>query len=129
MSFADPTALAGYGATSLTYTGATSASMARQAEGRYISSNIGTNDEPLLLYINSDFKPSGISTFTVKMTLAKNVAPINGVPQPDDILIVSTQVKLPHRSFSTTDMQKLFMGISTIFNDSTMLAKLGRGER
>lgn len=129
MSFADPTSLAGYGATAVTFTGATAASMARQADGRYISTNVGTNDEPMLLFLNSNFQPGAVSTFTAKLTLAKNVAPINGVPQADDISIASLQVKQPHRSFTNANMRSLAFALLSIPADATMWDKFLRGER
>lgn len=130
MSFADPTSLVGYGSAGVT-TWATPvpASMARQADGRYISTNIGTADEPLIMIVNNVYKAGGVSTFTVKTTLNKNVAPINGVPQSDDILIVSTQVKFPHRSFTGLNLTALACGNLSVFVDTALRDKIVLGQR
>lgn len=130
MSFLDPTTLAGYGAAGVT-TWATPvpATMARQADGRYISTNVGTADEPLQMLVNNVYRPGAISTFTVKTTLNKNVAPINGVPQQDDILIVSTQVKYPHRSFTAANLTALASGNLSVFVTATLRDMLLLGQR
>lgn len=130
MSFSDPSSLVGYGSTGVTtWASPLPASMARQADGRYISTNIGTADEPLIMIVNNVYKPGGVSTFTVKTTLNKNVAPINGVPQQDDILIISTQVKFPHRSFTALNMTALACGNLSVLVDPTLRDKVILGQR
>lgn len=130
MSFADPTSLAGYGALGVTtWNTPTPANMARQADGRYIANNIGTPDEPIQLVVNNVYRPGAVSTFTVKMTRNKNVAPINGVPQSDDILIISTQVKYPHRSFTAADLTSLASGTLSIFVTAALRDMVLLGQR
>lgn len=130
MSFADPTSLVGYGASGVTtWATPTPASMARQSDGRYIATNIGTADEPLLLIMNNVYKPGGISTFTAKMSLNKNVAPINGVPQIDDIMLVSLQVKFPHRSFTGLNLTSAACGVLSVLIDPTLRDKVLLGQR
>lgn len=130
MSFSDPTSLVGFGATGITtYAAPTPASMARQADGRYISTNIGTADEPLIMVVNNVYRPGAISTFTVKLAQNKNVAPINGVPQTDDIMIVSVQVKFPHRSFTAVNLTAAACGALSVLTDPTLRDKIILGQR
>lgn len=129
MALADPTSLAGYGATAVTgFTGATTLTVARQVEGRYIATNVGTTDEPVMLYVNADFRPQAISTFNFKLTRNKNVV-INSVPQADDILVTSLQVKVPHRSFTSTEAQGLAMGLMSLAANASVWLQLMRGEK
>lgn len=130
MSFADPHISGAYGCNATpTWPGAVNNSFARQADGKYINTTSGTADEPILYIIGSSYKPGGVSTFTHRATRNKNVAPINGVPQSDDILSVSVQVKYPHRSFLGSDMSSLACLAIEAFVNATYRDKILTGQR
>lgn len=128
MSFLDPsqfkTALA-----VPTWTG-TTFNMARQRDGAYIGTDLGTTDEPYTLSIGSNFNAAGTSAFSFRMSRAKNVVPAVGLPiPPDDILQASVQIKLPHRSFTPIDARNLFCTVAEFLQVQANMDRLCRGER
>lgn len=132
MSFSDPTTFTGvfngtYGAP----TGGTDLTFVRQAEGRYISSNQGTADEPVLWIVNSSYQPQGMSVFTHRMNISKNVPAVNGVAQADDVLAISVQIKVPHKSFAVADVQRYIKALCgpLATNANSIVDKTLRGER
>ena len=115
------------GATSYTLVGATASNYARLGEGKFIGANIGTTDEPHFVDVTNRMNFDGSSVFTVKSRQAKNVPAINGIPQKDDVIEVSIQVKYAHRSFVLANIVDHVLRVANItcgYGD-----KLSRGEK
>jgi len=103
-------------------------SYAKQSDGKYICTTMGTADEPYLCSISNDYRPGGTSTITMRLSRAKNVT-INGIPQADDVLGVSMQIKIPNRSFTANDAYYLLRQFAYIAHNTTVLTQLIRGEK
>jgi hypothetical protein len=102
---ADPTNLT-LAATAVTPTGGAAVVFSKQIPGQYIA---GTNDEPMALAIKSKFNPSGVTTFNTQLNQNKNLPPISGIPQSDDVLYTSVMVKVPNQSFTTAQVRSLLI--------------------
>lgn len=124
----DPTPLA-TGSTGMTLTAFVARNFARVAEGSYIGSDIGTLDQPQSLLVSNKMNFNGVSTITLKTREAFNVLAINGIPQKDDEMEVSLQIKFPHRSSSEAKVQDHVLRVANLCTSAGSLAKLLRGER
>lgn len=117
------------GATAITaYTGGALQTFGRLADGKYVGSSLGTLDEPQFLDITNRMNYNGSSTITIKTRQQKNVAAINGVPQKDDEMGYSSQIILPHRSFSSLNVVDHMIRHAAIVNSSA-LAQILLGQR
>lgn len=124
----DPTIIA-VGATGMTLTGFVAKNFARIGEGVYIGTDIGTLDQPQSLLVSNKMNYNGVSTITLKAQEAINVAAINGIPQKDDMVEVSLQIKFPHRSATEAKVQDHVLRVANCATSAGFLAKLLRGER
>jgi len=126
MALADPLTL--YSGTGITIAGQVEYTYAKQSEGRYIATTHGTADEPYLMTVSNDYRPGGTSVITARFTRAKNVT-INGIPQADDILSASLQLKVPNKSFALADVQNLSRLVGFLTYSTTTLPQLLLGQR
>lgn len=132
MSLSDPfiTSYGAYTDDSLNLTGGDAIALARQENGRYIATNFGSADEPLTMVINTNYQPGGVTVATVRFNLAENVPAIGDLPQKDDVCAASIQLRVPHRSFSTTDVkQKVLMPLIYAMLETDIVDRILRGER
>lgn len=132
MSLSDPFSVVygDYTDNSLAYSGGAAISLAKQDAGRYIATDFGTPDEPFTMNVSTNYKPGGTTVATVRFSKALNVASIGDVPQADDIMSVSIQIRVPHRSFSTTDVkQKGVMPLCYAMLETDIIDRILRGER
>lgn len=119
----------GTGGTSMTVVGSTASNFARLDSGSFIGSNIGTLDQPQYFTVTNRMNFNGVSVITLKSSEQINVAAINGVPQKDDLLEVSVQIKYPHRSATSAKVQDHVIRAAATASIAGSLDKLLRGER
>jgi len=130
MSHSDPMVLNGYSATAA-LTGGTPTNFSRQREGTYMATNLGTPDEPVMLYLSNNYRPGDTSIFSAKLTVNKNAADIGGVPQKDHQLVISHRVEVPWVAFDVAALYKYacLLGSLTTVNEQTYYQKASFGER
>lgn len=89
-------------------TGGVASNFRRTNIGRYYATDGAfTTDQPARLTIKPNMRTAGISTYSVKMEVDKNLAPVNGVQQADDTGFVEIKFGGNLRSFSTVDLVNL----------------------
>lgn len=109
------------------FTNQLASSWPKLSDGEYILSSTDS-DTPQIITINRTLDPSKFSSYVLKTTQAKNVAPSSsGAYVPDDVLQVHTVVRVPHRSFAQADALRLLDLNTTAFLQ--YFPRIFRGER
>lgn len=91
-----------------TVTFGTAVNYDRIGDGLFLAST-STLDQPVQFSIQNTLDPNGTSSFVTKLTWAKNApgsAPYGEKPQPDDVLQYHSVIRVPHRSFTNTEVNQ-----------------------
>lgn len=111
----------------LASTGGVASNFRRTAIGRYVCvDGAFTSDQPGRLSILSSVKITGPSTYKLRLEYDKNLAPINGIQQSDDIMRVDLIVSGNLRSFGAADFAALVNTVSQLC--SVNMTRLISGE-
>lgn len=125
--FLDPLPVAPIAST----TAGTSVNYDRIGDGLFLSTS-STLDQPVMLSLQNTLDPSGISSFVVKLTWAKNApgtVPYGEKPQSDDVLQIHTVIRQPHRSFTNTEVLQARDILCGFLYSSGYMGKLLSGQK
>lgn len=96
----------------VTFGGGVASNFRRTAFGKYSGTDGAySTTQPARLTISSNPKVNGPSSYRFRMEVDKDVAPINGVAQSDDTLVVDIKITGNLRSFSANNVNDAYTAL------------------